>query len=121
MNRDLITPGRTFEKWTESLALWGGVGAILYPPVFYYISSQIIDGKEEYYTCTLTKTLEAEDKGETVTDNVRGAIGINCVLMVIYLGLHFLIFSRPKSTARYHRSGVAFGVVLILEIIVALV
>ena len=41
--------------------------------------------------------------------------------MVIYLGLHFLIFSRPKSTARYHRSGVAFGAVLVIEIIIALV
>ena len=120
MNRDDITPGRTFEKWTESLALWGGVGAILYPPVFYYISSVLINGKEDFYTCTLTKTLEAEAKDETVTDGIRQAIGVNCILMVIYMGLHFLIFSRPVSTARYLRSGVAFGAVLVIEIFVAL-
>ena len=79
MNRDQITPGRTYEKWAESLAIFGGAGAIIYPPVFYYISYVIIDAKEEFYLCTFTKTAEAEAKGETVTDNIRSAIGVNCI------------------------------------------
>ena len=61
MNRDTIEAGKTGGKWAECYALFGGVGAMVYPLVFYYVGFVGLDSRDEYFACVATskKTLEA--------------------------------------------------------------
>jgi len=43
MNRDQIEVGKTGGKFSEAFMLTGGIGALLYPLVFYYVSYILID------------------------------------------------------------------------------
>jgi hypothetical protein len=53
MNRDIIHPGKTYGKFAETFALMGGVGAILYPFVFYYVGYTAIIHRDDYLYCVL--------------------------------------------------------------------
>ena len=54
MNRDLIPQGRTKQKWAETLSIFGGAGAIIYPPILYYMGYMSIIGKDDFLFCELT-------------------------------------------------------------------
>ena len=51
MNRDEITPGKTLGKFSESFAIFGGVGAVLYPPAFFYVGYTTIIHRDDYLYC----------------------------------------------------------------------
>lgn len=71
MNRDIIEPGKTFDKMGESLVLFGSFGAILYPLFFYYAAYVSILKRNEQLLCSLVAEATAKATNETVTDYVR--------------------------------------------------
>ena len=121
MNRDVIEPGRTKGKFAESFALWGGIGALLYPLVFWYIGYAAILERDDFFYCQATVIETSLLAKEEVTDWVRFTMAWNCVMIAIYLVLHFALFARPESTSSFHRVGVIFPIVLLLEIIFAVI
>lgn len=117
MNRDLIEQGKTWAKWAESLALVGGVGAIIYPLFFYYVGWTAIDGRDDFLVCSITEAARLDAKNEEFSDYVRACIQWNCIMMVVYLVLHFNLFARPEDIRSFRRLGVAYSVVLAIEIV----
>ena len=95
MNRDIIEPGKTKGKFAEAFALAGGVGAVLYPLIFYYVSYVLITYRDDYLYCTLTTAAEKKAKGEDYNEQVRRAIFFNLFMILVYLALHFTIYARP--------------------------
>ena len=114
MNRDLIEKGKTGGKWAESYALFGGVGAIIYPPVFWYVAYAAVDERDDYLYCKYTKKEEEPDVEHD--DYLRFAMFWNCVMMAIYLALHFTIYARPESYRQFKRIGYLFAIVISLEL-----
>ena len=114
MNRDIIEKGKTGGKWAESYALFGGVGAIIYPPVFWYVAYAAVDERDDYLYCKYTKKAEEPDVDHD--DNLRFAMFWNCFMMAIYLALHFTLFARPESYQWFKRMGYLFAVVCSLEL-----
>ena len=122
MNRDNIEAGKTWGKWAESYALFGGVGAMIYPLVFYYLGWVAIDGRDDYLICRLTEKEKAKLAGEgEPTDWVRAVMFWNALMMCVYLCMHYVLYSRPDRQKTFERVGAFFAPVLILEIIFALV
>ena len=117
MNRDLIEPGKTGGKFAEALALFGGVGALLYPLIFWYVGYISIIERDDFYTCKFKEAAEHKLKNEDYTDHIRSAMFYNCVMMAIYLGLHYTVFSRPDSYRTFKIVGYVFAVVLGIECI----
>ena len=97
MNRDRIESGRTKTKLAESFALSGGVGALVYPLIFYYNGYVAIDKRDDFLFCKLTEKAGHEVAGTDYTDWVRPAMQWNCLMMTLYLALHFVLFNRPES------------------------
>jgi len=116
MNRDLIEQGKTWAKWAESLALVGGAGAIIYPLFFYYVAWTAIDGRDDFLVCSITEAARLDAKNEEFSDYVRNCIQINCIMMVVYLVLHFNLFARPDDDQTFRRLGVVYSVILAIEI-----
>ena len=114
MNRDLIEKGKTGGKWAESYALFGGLGAIIYPPVFWYVAYAAIDERDDYLYCKYTKKEEEPDKDHD--DYLRFAMFWNCIMMVIFLALHFTLFARPDSYNTFKTVGYVFAIVCALEL-----
>ena len=114
MNRDSIEKGKTGGKWAESYALFGGIGAIIYPPVFWYVAYAAVDERDDYLYCKYTK--KEEEPLEDHDDYLRFAMFWNCVLMVIFLALHYTLFSRPDSYSTFKTVGYIFAVVCALEV-----
>ena len=121
MNRDLIEPGKTGGKFAEALALMGGVGALLYPLIFYYVGYVSILERDDFYTCKFREEAEHKAKNEDYDDHIRSAMFYNCVMMAIYLGLHYTVFARPDSYRTFKIVGYVFAVVLAIECIVGIV
>ena len=121
MNRDLIEPGKTGGKFAEALALFGGVGALLYPLVFWYVGYVSIIERDDFYTCKFKEIADHKVKNENYTDEIRSVIFYNCVMMAIYLGLHYTVFARPDSYRHFKIVGYIFAVVLAIECIVGVV
>ena len=121
MNRDLIEPGKTGCKFAEALALFGGVGALLYPLVFWYVGYISIFERDDFYTCNFKKIAEHKIKNEDYEDHIRSAMFYNCVMMAIYLGLHYTVFARPESYRTFKIVGYIFAVVLAIECIVGVI
>ena len=121
MNRDLIEKGRTGGKFSESFALFGGVGAIVYPIVFWWMGWMAIDERDDTLTCRFTKAAEHDLKGEDYDDYLRFAMFWNMAMMVVYLCLHYVIFARPESHTDFKKYGIVFAVVISLELIFAAV
>ena len=119
MNRDIIEKGRTQGKWAESYALFGGVGAIIYPIMFWWLGWMIIDERDDHLTCIHYETKINESKGESSDDYLRQAMFFNAVMIVVYLAMHFTLFSRPEEYNTFKSLGIAFAVVLSLEVIFA--
>ena len=117
MNRDLIEPGKTGGKFAEALALWGGAGALLYPLVFWYVGYVAIIERDDFYTCKFKEIAEHKIKNEEYTDEIRSAMAYNCVMMAIYLALHYTVFARPDSYRTFKIVGYIYAVVLALECI----
>ena len=114
MNLDSIEKGKTGGKWAESYALFGGIGAIIFPPVFWYVAYAAVDERDDYLYCKYTKKEEEPD--EDHDDYLRFAMFWNCILMVIFLALHYTLFARPDSYSRFKTVGYIFAVVCALEI-----
>jgi len=55
MNRDQIEPGRNKGKFAEAFMLTGGIGAVLYPIVFYFVSYTMIAKRDEFIECVAIK------------------------------------------------------------------
>ena len=121
MNRDVIPKGPTRVKWSESLALFGGMGAFIFPPIFYYNAYKSILEKPEYLQCRLIQIAEKEAAGEDYSDNVRNAVTLNGVFMAAYLLCHFYLFSRPESSHTFKNLGIAFSVIQVLGLIFSVV
>ena len=121
MNRDDIAPGKTYGKWAESYALFGGIGAFVYPLTFYYVGYVAIDERWNHLLCTATEEAAKELAGEDYEDWIRFTMLWNCNMMSIYLILHFILFSRPESYNRFQRLGVIFSIILCFEVVFALV
>ena len=119
MNRDTIEKGRTGGKWAESYALFGGLGAIVYPPVFWYTAYASVDERDDFIYCKYTK--KAEEPEESHDDYLRFAMFWNSVMMVVYLALHYTLFARPESYSMFKRIGYVFSIVCCLEIAFAAV
>jgi len=96
MNRDDIVAGKTGGKWAECYALFGGVGAMVYPLVFYYVGFVSLDSRDEYLLCVGTTKKLMEAKDEDYSEWVRFTMLWNCNMMSVYLVLHYLLFSRPE-------------------------
>ena len=92
MNHDKIEEGPTKGKFAEAFLLTGGIGAILYPLVFYYISWTMVDKRDEFLKCIAAAELKAATDGEETTDGVRTAIFYNLLMIMLYLGLHFSLY-----------------------------
>ena len=120
MNRDLIEPGKTGGKFAEALALMGGVGALLYPLIFYYVGYVSIIERDDFYTCNFREVAEHKARNEDYDDHIRSAMFYNCVMMAIYLGLHYTVFARPDSYRTFKIVGYVFAVVLAIECIVGI-
>ena len=58
MNRDTIESGKTGGKFAEAFLLTGGIGACLYPLVFYYVSYTMVDKRDEFLTCLIKENAE---------------------------------------------------------------
>ena len=101
--------------------LTGGIGAILYPLVFYYVSYVLIDKRDEFLVCTYKEDLEAAAKGEETTDGIRTAILWNLFMICLFLALHFWLFQRPDEYETFKKLGVIFVIVCAIEIAAALV
>ena len=121
MNRDLIEPGKTGGKFAEALAIWGGPGALLYPLLFWYVGYIAIMERDDFYKCNYTKIAEHTIKNEDYTDEVRSVMMYNCIMMAIFLGLHYTVFARPESYRTFKIVGYVFAVVLAIECIGAVV
>lgn len=119
MNRDLIEKGKTAGKWAESYVIFGGLGAVLYPLVFWYTVYAAIEERDDFIFCKYTTM--AEEPNEEHDNNLRFAMFWNCVMMVIYLALHYTLFSRPDDVALFKKIGYVFPVVCCLEIIFAVI
>ena len=119
MNRDLIEPGKTGGKFAEALALFGGVGALLYPLIFWYVGYVTIIERDDFYMCNFKEIAEHKIKDEDYFDEVRGVMSYNCIMMAVYLGLHYTIFARPDSYRTFKIVGYVFAVVLGIECIMA--
>ncbi len=74
MNRDSIEPGKNLGKWSESLALMGGVGAMLYPLIFYYVGWTAINGRDDFLICTITTSAIKDAAEEEFSNYVRSAL-----------------------------------------------
>ena len=101
--------------------LTGGIGALLYPLVFYYVSYVLIDKRDEFIICTYKEDMEAAAKGEETTDGIRTAILWNLFMICLFLALHFALYQRPDEYATFKTVGVIFVVVCALEIAAALI
>ena len=101
--------------------LTGGIGALLYPLVFYYVSYVLIDKRDEFLICTYKEDLEAAAKGEETTDGIRTAILWNLFMICLFLALHFVLYQRPEEYATFKAVGVIFVVACALEIAGALI
>ena len=121
MNRDLIEPGKTGGKFAEALALMGGVGALLYPLIFWYVGYVAILERDDFYYCKFKEIAEAKIRNEDYEDHIRSAMFYNCVMMAIFLGLHYTVFARPDSYRTFKIVGYVFAVVLAIECIVGVV
>jgi len=121
MNRDIIEPGRTRGKFAEAFALAGGVGAVLYPLFFYYVSYTLIYSRNEYLHCTLTEAAAKSAKGESYSVYVRRCIFFNLFMIMVYLTLHFIIYSRPENNETFKKTAIVFAVALAVEIAGALI
>jgi hypothetical protein len=95
MNRDTIEPGKNLGKWAESLALMGGVGAMIYPLFFWYVGWVAINGRDDFLLCTIKTAAIKDAAKEDFNDYVRASIQWNCIMMCIYLAFHFSVFVRP--------------------------
>ena len=112
MNRDVIPKGPTREKWSESLAMFGGLGAFIFPPIFYYNAYKSVLEKPEFLTCRIETKLLKDAAGEDYNDDVRNAMTLNGIFMALYLLCHFYLFSRPETVNNFKRLGLAFTVIL---------
>ncbi len=74
MNRDSIEQGKNLGKWSESLALMGGVGAMIYPLFFYYVGWTAIDGRDDFLICTITTATIKDAAGEEFSNYVRTSL-----------------------------------------------
>ena len=101
--------------------LTGGIGALLYPLVFYYVSYVLIDKRDEFLICTYKEDMEAAAKGEETTDGIRTAILWNLFMICLFLALHFVLYQRPDEYATFKTVGVIFVIVCALEIAAALI
>ena len=116
MNRDYIEPGRTAQKFAEAFAITGGVGAVLYPLIFYYVGGVLLGGRDDFLYCTGVESQEKTVKGESFRNDVRTCINYNLFMMCLYLALHFILFSRPASNSFYNKIGKIFALVLVAEV-----
>ena len=121
MNRDSIDAGKTKGKFAEAFLLTGGIGAIVYPLVFYWVSFTVIDSRFEYLSCIAEAEMKATLEGEETTDAVRDAVNYNLFMICLYLALHFALYMRPESYDTFKMLGIVFAVVVCLEIVVALI
>ena len=121
MNRDTIEEGKTYGKFAEAFLLTGGIGAILYPLVFYYVSYTMVDKRDEFLACIASSEVTAASKGEEHTDGVRTAIFYNLSMICLYLALHFALFQRPEDYRIFKAIGVAYAIIVCIEIVVALI
>ena len=78
-----------------------------------------IDERDDFLSCRFTEVKIHEEKGESWDDYLRFAMFWNSVMMVVYLAMHYTLFSRPESVKTFKRCGIAFAVVLSLEVIFA--
>lgn len=121
MNREYIEPGRTKQKLAETFALVGGFGAILYPLVFYYVGYTAILDRDDFLFCKVKEERAFKLKNESFSDNVRFTMTWNCFMITAFLVCHFMLFARPESIRTFHNFGLAFPIMLILEIVFALI
>ena len=101
--------------------LTGGIGALLYPLVFYYVSYVLINERDEFVVCVYQEEQEAAAKGEETTDGIRTAILWNLFMICLFLALHFALYQRPDEYSTFKTLGPIFVVVCTLEIAAALV
>ena len=121
MNRDQIEAGRTGGKFAEAFMLTGGIGAILFPFVFYYVSYTMVDKRDDFLKCIQQEEIAAASRGEEITDMVRTAIMYNMFMICLYLALHFTLFQRPEDYKTFKIVGYAYAIVVTVEIAVALI
>ena len=121
MNRDQIPKGRTQIKFTECLSLFGGAGAIIYPPIFYYNGYMSVVQKDDFLFCEYSTIGTKETAGEDYSDNVRNAMLLNGIMMALYLLLHFYLFSRPETSNAFKTLGVFYTIVLVLGLITSVI
>ena len=101
--------------------LTGGIGALLYPIVFYYVSYVLIDKRDEFIICVYKEDKEAAEKGEETTDGIRTAILWNLFMICLFLALHFALYQRPDEYSTFKALGPFFVVICALEIAAALI
>ena len=121
MNRDIIEQGRSKKKMAETFALVGGIGAIIYPLIVYYVGSTAIFDRQDFLECRVKEELEHKAKKEDFSDNVRFTMSWNCFMIVVFLIFHFVLFTRPDSMKMMENMGMAFPIMLIAEIVFALI
>ena len=101
--------------------MFGGVGAIIYPPIFYYNAYMSVVQKDDFLFCEFSSRDTKERADEDYSDNVRNAMLLNGVMMALYLLLHFYLFQRPETANAYKTLGIFYTIVLVLGLITSFI
>ena len=99
--RNATKPGPSMNKWAESLLLGGGIPAILIPFFGFYIAWIQIRKSKEYAECKVL--MEGAENKDDLKDFTRFIIGINQVLMYLFVVCYFTLYTKPRRTKRQIR------------------
>ena len=82
-------------KWVEAVTLGGGLAALLIPFIGCYVAWIQIRRQKEFKKCKATMDIEAEQ-----TDYTRFVMGMNQILMYLFLALYSIAFTKSRRTKR---------------------
>ena len=104
-------------KWVEAVALGGGLAALLIPFIGCYVAWIQIRRQKEFKKCYSTM-----DKDADQNDYTRFVMGINQILMYLFLALYSVAFTKSRRTKRQIRFvGVMIPIILVVTVVMAIV
>ena len=90
-----MTQGFSMIKWVEALLLGGGLAVLLFPFIGCYVAWVQIRRQKEYKECKSTM-----DADQDQSDYTRMIMGINQMLMYLFLALYAVAFTKSLRSKR---------------------
>ena len=122
MNRERIEAGRNWQKYGECFVIGGGLGAIIYPLVYYFVAGVTVLSRDAFLKCVIESELAAQNAGkEKPTNSIRSAMFMGQVVMAAYLTVYFFLFAGVNMSRSYSTLSVVFSIILVAGVIVPIV